>query len=138
MALKTEGFQAKDLAVLVDRAISIAEHRNIKSTITTCHYNDGNYAAVSPTYEQHSTPSRVHSKDSTTTIVPRRTWSTFSLLLTVQDFFGALENYRPAALKGVSLHSKGRITFKNVGGLEEAKRTLKETLLWPSKVCKIE
>lgn len=57
-----------------------------------------------------------------------------TLFVQLDDFLSALESYIPASLRGLSLHRSGSVSFKNVGGLEEAKRTLQETLLWPSKV----
>ena len=40
----------------------------------------------------------------------------------------------PLSLQGLSLHSSGSVDFADVGGLTQAKQTLTETLLWPSKV----
>ena len=130
IALKTEGFQAKDLSVLVERSISTAENKSIKSYIRG-HYNDTNYASAT-NYAAASNPLHHATPPNTTPL--RRAWSTFQIPLVLEDFLTSLESYQPAALKGMSLHSKGKITFDNVGGLEEAKKTLKETLLWPSKV----
>lgn len=55
--------------------------------------------------------------------------------LRVEDFFAALEGFVPVSLRGLQLHKSGSIDFSGVGGLETVKKSLKETLLWPSKVC---
>jgi peroxin-1 len=119
VALQTEGFQAKDIAILMDRAVNSAEQRKIKQVITaTRKFENYNF------YERDSTIGA--------------SWSSqFPIILNIIDFQTALDSYKPAALKGMSLHSKGGVTFKNVGGLEDIKQTLQETLLWPSKYPKL-
>ena len=131
IALKTEGFQVKDLAVLVDKAVSCAEQRSVQHSITreSCVFiSDPPSIECSP-----RTPAK---KDSSSTLVPKMKgmWSSYSPILHVEDFWVALKTYLPSALKGLSLHSGGKTNFKRVGGLDEAKKTLQETLLWPSKV----
>lgn len=54
--------------------------------------------------------------------------------LSLEDFLEALRGLMPVSLRGLSLHSAGSVDFSDVGGLKVAKETLKETLLWPSKV----
>ena len=60
-----------------------------------------------------------------------------SLGLILDDFLRGLKGFVPTSLRGLPLHSAGSIDFSSVGGLEQAKQTLRETLLWPSKVKKI-
>lgn len=131
IALKTEGFQVKDLAVLVDKAMSCAEQRSVQHSITreSC-------VSVSDPLSVEYSPQTPAKKDSNSTLVPKlkRMWSSYSPILHVEDFWKALKTYLPSALKGLSLHSGGTTNFKRVGGLDEAKKTLQETLLWPSKV----
>ena len=55
--------------------------------------------------------------------------------LGVEDFVAALKGFVPVSLRGLQLHKSGLIDFSGVGGLETIKKSLKETLLWPSKVC---
>ena len=55
--------------------------------------------------------------------------------LGVEDFVAALKGFIPVSLRGLQLHKSGLIDFSGVGGLETVKKSLKETLLWPSKVC---
>lgn len=131
IALKTEGFQVKDLAILVDKAVSCAEQRSVQHTITreSC-------VSVSDPLSVECSPPTPAKKDSTSTLVPKQKqmWSFYSPILHVEDFWMALKTYLPSALKGLSLHSGGKTNFKRVGGLDEIKKTLQETLLWPSKV----
>ncbi len=103
ICLRTEGYQAIDLKVLVNRAISNAEQ---KSLIKQLGKRSKSFGFASP---------RV-------------------LAVELKDFTSALDSYIPASLKGLSLHKNGIINFSSVGGLMEAKTTLQETLLWPSKV----
>ena len=63
-----------------------------------------------------------------------RVGSLSSMVLTVQDFVTALEGFVPVTLRGLPLHTSGSVSFSHVGGLEDIKQTLRETLLWPSKV----
>ena len=104
ICLRTEGYQAIDLKVLVSRAISNAEQRALISQLGRQHGNLASSMAAS-------------------------NWSVGR-----RDFLSALDSYVPASLKGLSLHKSGSISFNSVGGLAEAKTTLQETLLWPSKV----
>lgn len=131
IALKTEGFQVKDLAVLVDKAVSCAEQRSVQHSITreSC-------VSISDPSSIECSPRTPAKKDSSSTLVPKMKgiWSSYSPILHVEDFWVALKTYLPSALKGLSLHSGGKTNFKRVGGLDEAKKTLQETLLWPSKV----
>ena len=52
----------------------------------------------------------------------------------VRDFREALAGFVPLALQRLSLHSTGAIDFSSVGGMNETKRFLRETILWPSMV----
>ncbi|WP_035738878.1 AAA family ATPase [Glycomyces arizonensis] len=47
-----------------------------------------------------------------------------------EDFDGALESVRPTSLAGDSVELGG-LTLDDVGGMEELKQTLTETVLWP-------
>ena len=130
VALRTEGFQVKDLSVLVDRALSNAQQRAVHSVIAKPY-------GVPLLDPEQQFLGGARKKDSSATVVAGkliRGTSARGSDLTLDDFITALESYLPAALKGLSLHSRGRINFKSVGGLTEAKKTLTETMLWPSKV----
>ncbi|MFI5029507.1 MAG: hypothetical protein ACHQPH_02275, partial [Reyranellales bacterium] len=53
-----------------------------------------------------------------------------ALTVTMADFEDALKSIEPSAAREVSVEL-GRTTWDNVGGLEQAKRTLVETIEWP-------
>ena len=110
MCLRTEGYQAIDLKVLVGRAISNAEQRSLLLQLGKQQKDSVLFRDVSPE-------------------------SPFVFSVELKDFLNALDSYVPASLRGLALHKSGSINFKSVGGLAEAKTTLQETLLWPSKVC---
>ena len=57
-----------------------------------------------------------------------------NMKLILADFCAALEGFVPVSLRGLPLHSAGSVDFSHVGGLQEVKEALTETLLWPSKV----
>ncbi|KAK3749947.1 hypothetical protein QZH41_013854, partial [Actinostola sp. cb2023] len=56
-----------------------------------------------------------------------------TVTLALEDFNQALSGYSPASLRGVQLHKPGHLTWLDVGGLEQVKKALQETLLWPTK-----
>ena len=77
--------------------------------------------------------------DSSQTVIsvspgPVHTFSLSSMKLELQDFVAALVGFVPVSLRGLPLHSAGSVDFSHIGGLQEVKEALTETLLWPSKV----
>ncbi|ODA82951.1 hypothetical protein RJ55_01460 [Drechmeria coniospora] len=53
-----------------------------------------------------------------------------------QDFDKALEGFTPASLRNVALQSS-TVTFKSIGGLQETRKVLLETLEYPTKYAPI-
>jgi SpoVK/Ycf46/Vps4 family AAA+-type ATPase len=53
----------------------------------------------------------------------------------LEDFNNALKCFKPASLHGIKFHQGSDLTWQDVGGLNDIKQTLKETLEWPAKVC---
>lgn len=53
-----------------------------------------------------------------------------------EDFDTAKADFIPVSLKGIQLH-KSEVKWNDIGGLEEVRQTLKETLEWPSKYPKL-
>lgn len=163
IALRTEGFQARDLVTLVDRAVSHSQVRPLQpSIISHPTHSQLSTDSVPLIAMQHSLPSSLplscspkkHSVIKLGTspkmhqlkkMSVMSTESTVTLVQTdaeeknqprLEDFHTALQGFVPLSLQGLSLHSSGSVDFSSVGGLKEAKQTLKETLLWPSKVNK--
>ncbi|XP_070173404.1 peroxisomal ATPase PEX1-like [Littorina saxatilis] len=56
-----------------------------------------------------------------------------TVTLLQDDFDTALEGFKPVAIRNVALHTAGDTGWSDVGGLEDVKVALVETLLWPSK-----
>lgn len=52
----------------------------------------------------------------------------------MEDLNNALMCFKPASLHGIKLHQGSDLTWQDVGGLDDIKQTLKETLEWPAKV----
>lgn len=46
----------------------------------------------------------------------------------------ALAEFVPLSLRGIDLHKSTNVAWKDVGGLDKAKKMLEEILIWPSKV----
>ena len=104
------------------------EHRQIAIT-----------KSFSPTLIQRRLPSLNHINLSTLTLVDRtHSRPEFDeegkMKITARDFRVALRDFVPLTLRGLSLHSAGMVDFSHVGGMEETKKVLRETILWPSKV----
>ncbi|RMZ78128.1 hypothetical protein DV738_g3996, partial [Chaetothyriales sp. CBS 135597] len=59
-----------------------------------------------------------------------------SLTLTKSDFDGALRNFTPSSLRNVTL-THSTTTFSSIGGLKTTRKTLLETLLYPTKYAPI-
>ncbi len=55
-----------------------------------------------------------------------------SLVVTKEDFFEALKNIEPSAMREV-LVEVPRVTWNDIGGLEHAKQELREAVEWPLK-----
>jgi peroxin-1 len=58
-------------------------------------------------------------------------------VLTESVFSEVLQSLKPVGLRTISLHSPGELTWDDVGGLKNVKKTLRETLEWPSKYPKL-
>lgn len=59
-----------------------------------------------------------------------------SLTLTKGDFDAALQNFTPTSLRNVTL-THSTTTFSSIGGLRQTRKTLLETLLYPTKYAPI-
>ncbi|TGZ78353.1 AAA-domain-containing protein [Ascodesmis nigricans] len=59
-----------------------------------------------------------------------------AITLTPDDFDAALAGFVPAGLRGVKLQTSGA-AWKDIGGLQETRKILLETLEWPTKYAPI-
>ena len=122
---------AADTSPLMTRSLPaspLKEHRQLFIT-----------KSFSPTLTQRRPLSLNHVNLSTLTLV-ERTQSRLEIdeegkmRITARDFHVALKGFVPLSLRGLSLHSAGTVDFSHVGGMEETKKVLRETIEWPSKV----
>ena len=58
------------------------------------------------------------------------------ITLTIQDFEAALKGFTPASLRNVTLQTS-KTTFSSIGGLHETRKTLLETLQYPTTYAPI-
>ena len=56
------------------------------------------------------------------------------ITLSSEEFETALCSYKPVGIRNVDLHKAGELGWEDVGGLEDVKNSLIETLRWPTKV----
>eukprot|EP00004_Rigifila_ramosa_P026800 TRINITY_DN8496_c0_g1_i2.p1 TRINITY_DN8496_c0_g1~~TRINITY_DN8496_c0_g1_i2.p1 ORF type:complete len:1093 (-),score=227.60 TRINITY_DN8496_c0_g1_i2:38-3316(-) len=59
-----------------------------------------------------------------------------TLHVTAEDLAAAQRDYTPISLQGVTLQ-KSETTWNDIGGLEEVRATLKETIEWPTKYARL-
>jgi SpoVK/Ycf46/Vps4 family AAA+-type ATPase len=162
VALNCEGYLGIDLAQLIERAVHVASLRFLEerrlheqsnytshnSSPQTPHFSlsdkirtpppssnkafGGNGNSVYETKERLKnnslTISNIHQMDRKIDNVE----TTASMNLITQDFIDAQKNYIPASLKGIKLY-RSNVTWDDIGGLEDVKNVLKQTLEWPSK-----
>ncbi|KAJ3177904.1 Peroxisome biosynthesis protein pex1 [Geranomyces variabilis] len=106
----TDGYSPSDLYTLTQRAVHEAAMRHL------------NAAALSSTLGSADTAPEGKGND---------------MKVASSDFEKAQEGFVPASLKGVKLEKGGGVEWADVGGLKETKRTLLETLEWPTKYAAI-
>ncbi|GAA5838500.1 hypothetical protein JCM9279_003263 [Rhodotorula babjevae] len=103
IAAITEGYLPADLRDLVDRAVQQAAIRSLSSP-------------PSSTSTSSATPPAVDAP----------------LVLTADDFATAQQGFVPLSLRDVKLQ-KSDVAWADIGGLHDARKTLRETLEWPTK-----
>ncbi|XP_074658334.1 peroxisomal ATPase PEX1-like [Tubulanus polymorphus] len=54
-------------------------------------------------------------------------------VISTEEFNVAVEGFKPLSLRNVPLHTAGELGWADIGGLENVRKSLVETLLWPSK-----
>ncbi|CAO3600371.1 unnamed protein product [Absidia cylindrospora] len=111
VASETEGYLAADLKALIERAVHEGAVRSIKQTMGEDQVQQG--------------------KDNSDSIEAQQ-----DLQLTQADFSQAREGFVPSSLRGVKLQSSG-VNWSDIGGLNETRRTLLETLEWPTKYAAV-
>ncbi|CEP16460.1 hypothetical protein [Parasitella parasitica] len=107
VASETEGFLAADIKAFVERTVHEGAVRSIKEKLDSI-----KQGGVQETAEKQE------------------------LRLTQADFSKAREGFVPASLRGVKLQSSG-VNWSDIGGLNETRKALLETLEWPTKYAAV-
>ncbi|KAG0055231.1 Peroxisome biosynthesis protein pex1 [Gryganskiella cystojenkinii] len=123
VASKTEGYLAADLKAFLERTVHEGAVRNIAAQVE-------NHAAITGTGA--GTGSEVADGQEVTVAVSGE--QEFSL--TQADFLKAQEGFVPSSLRGVKLQSSAT-SWLDIGGLNETRKILLETLEWPTKYASI-
>jgi peroxin-1 len=110
VATETEGYLAADLKALIERAVHEGAVRSIKKRLNTS--SDDVDSGIDVETPPHP------------------------FTLTQEDFQTAQEGFVPSSLRGVKLQSSG-VNWADIGGLNETRKTLLETLEWPTKYASI-
>lgn len=134
----TEGYLPADLHVLVERSLHEAAVRTLHSR---AHSKEPTLAApllngsepieskLNGTNDTVKVNGQIESND-------MQNGHSTSILLTSDDFTKAFEGFTPISLKGVKLQ-KSDVRWADIGGLNETRKILLETLEWPTKYAAI-
>ncbi|KAL7321939.1 Peroxisome biosynthesis protein pex1 [Mucor circinelloides] len=107
VASETEGFLAADIKAFIERTVHEGAVRSIKKKLDDIKQGEIEDAA--------------NKQD---------------LRLTQADFTKAREGFVPTSLRGVKLQSSG-VNWSDIGGLNETRKALLETLEWPTKYAAV-
>ncbi|GAN06890.1 conserved hypothetical protein [Mucor ambiguus] len=107
VASETEGFLAADIKAFIERTVHEGAVRSIKKKLDDIKQGEIEDAANKQ-----------------------------ELRLTQADFTKAREGFVPTSLRGVKLQSSG-VNWSDIGGLNETRKTLLETLEWPTKYAAV-
>lgn len=124
VASKTEGYLAADLKAFLERTVHEGAVRNIAAQV-----------------EGHNVDSVVKSGAAGAGIgdistSPEGLYGEQEFTLTQADFLKAQEGFVPSSLRGVKLQSSAT-SWLDIGGLNETRKILLETLEWPTKYASI-
>ncbi|KAF9175027.1 Peroxisome biosynthesis protein pex1 [Mortierella sp. AD010] len=133
VASKTEGYLAADLKAFLERTVHEGAVRNIASQVAI--RKDEEDAAQSE--KQVSANGKAKAIDSVQEpSLPSGSSSEDDFTLTQADFLKAQEGFVPSSLRGVKLQSSAT-SWLDIGGLNETRKVLLETLEWPTKYSSI-
>jgi len=125
VASKTEGYLAADLKAFLERTVHEGAVRNIAAQVESHNVNT--------TVSVKAVSNGVGSEASAP-IDDASGEQEFSL--TQADFLKAQEGFVPSSLRGVKLQSSAT-SWLDIGGLNETRKILLETLEWPTKYASI-
>ncbi|KAF9921527.1 Peroxisome biosynthesis protein pex1 [Linnemannia zychae] len=130
VASKTEGYLAADLKAFLERTVHEGAVRNIAAQVEN-HKSNIAKAASSADIHTNSIPNGI-----TKAVTESSPSSEDEFMLTQADFLKAQEGFVPSSLRGVKLQSSAT-SWADIGGLNETRRVLLETLEWPTKYAAI-
>ncbi|GJJ68100.1 peroxin-1 [Entomortierella parvispora] len=122
VASKTEGYLAADLKAFLERTVHEGAVRNIAAQVES--HNVNTATSVPNGAGAESTAGHEGASGE----------QEFSL--TQADFLKAQEGFVPSSLRGVKLQSSAT-SWLDIGGLNETRKILLETLEWPTKYASI-
>lgn len=108
VASETEGFLAADIKAFIERTVHEGAVRSIKKKL-----DDIKSSSVMADDDEKE-----------------------ELTLIQSDFTRAREGFVPSSLRGVKLQSSG-VNWSDIGGLNETRKALLETLEWPTKYAAV-
>jgi peroxin-1 len=109
VASETEGFLAADIKAFIERTVHEGAVRSIKKKL-----DDIKSSSVADESNNEKE----------------------ELRLIQADFTKAREGFVPSSLRGVKLQSSG-VNWSDIGGLNETRKALLETLEWPTKYAAV-
>ncbi|KAG0026134.1 Peroxisome biosynthesis protein pex1 [Podila clonocystis] len=122
VASKTEGYLAADLKAFLERTVHEGAVRTISAQIEAHKVSSGSEESSKKIETSVTLTSGVSHDEE------------FSL--TQADFLKAQEGFVPSSLRGVKLQSSAT-SWLDIGGLNETRKILLETLEWPTKYASI-
>lgn len=136
VASKTEGYLAADLKAFLERTVHEGAVRNIAAQVES-HKAEIACASASLSPDSHAN-GIPNGKAKAITAAAAESNSSFEdeFSLTQADFLKAQEGFVPSSLRGVKLQSSAT-SWLDIGGLNETRKILLETLEWPTKYAAI-
>ncbi|KAF9415649.1 Peroxisome biosynthesis protein pex1 [Podila epigama] len=129
VASKTEGYLAADLKAFLERTVHEGAVRNIAAQVK-------NHEAVTGSLTQTSDHDSANGALVKTASGRGSSTQEEEFSLTQADFLKAQEGFVPSSLRGVKLQSSAT-SWSDIGGLNETRKILLETLEWPTKYASI-
>ncbi|KAF9106167.1 Peroxisome biosynthesis protein pex1 [Mortierella sp. GBA35] len=135
VASKTEGYLAADLKAFLERTVHEGAVRNIAAQVENHKADIASLTATSLSDSYANGVPNIKTK-TITTAVESHSSSEDDFSLTQADFLKAQEGFVPSSLRGVKLQSSAT-SWADIGGLNETRKILLETLEWPTKYAAI-
>lgn len=135
VASKTEGYLAADLKAFLERTVHEGAVRNIAAQVES-HKTDIAPASAATSPDNHTIDIPNGKAKAITAAVESSSSSEYEFTLTQADFLKAQEGFVPSSLRGVKLQSSAT-SWLDIGGLNETRKILLETLEWPTKYAAI-